>query len=137
MSLVLTTHIFFTFFMAGLCWFVQLAHYPLMRVLPKDNLQFYAQKNISTGYVAIPAMTVEYITGIWVIYHQPDTLMLANGVGMLIIALSTFIYQAPIHLQLMAGLNEGLLTKLIRTNWIRTITWTFRSALLAWLMLNL
>ena len=43
-----------------------------------------------------------------------------------IIWLSTFALQAPAHRRLLAGFDEGVHRRLVRTNWIRTAGWLAR-----------
>ena len=51
--------------------------------------------------------------------------------------LSTMIFQVPIHFKLMHEGSPKLITKVIRTNWIRTLSWTSRTILLAYILWTL
>lgn len=61
--------------MTGLCWFVQIAHYPLMKKIRKDDLPDYQVSNlILTGIVAISIMAIEYLSGFILFIQNPDEL---------------------------------------------------------------
>lgn len=129
-QIVLLIHLFSTIFMTGLCWFVQIVHYPLFRAMKLEDLPQYEQKNKVTGYITVTVMTVELITGLVLVYQQFELIYILNIVFLALIWLSTMVYQVPMHLKLMIiGSNETI-SKLIRTNWIRTLSWTIRSGIL-------
>tara|TARA_R110002073_G_scaffold8207_3_gene45780 strand:+ start:62740 stop:63114 length:375 start_codon:yes stop_codon:yes gene_type:complete len=122
--------------MAGLCWFVQIAHYPLFREIDSKNFPNYERKNILTSFVTVPMMTVELFSGLYLFYKVPDKIFLYSLIALGVIWLSTFIFQIPIHLKLMKTKSLKLISKLILTNWIRTLGWTLRSALLLYILNN-
>ena len=135
MHYVLLIHIFTTLFMCGLCWFVQIVHYPLFKEISAVDFPAYQKKNYATGFITVPVMIVELFTGIWVLYTNFSQLFLVNIVLLALIWGSTFIFQVPIHLQLVKTPTHLLMNKLILTNWIRTLSWTGRSVLLGYLLL--
>jgi len=123
---VVLSHIFCMFFMTGLCWFVQIVHYPLFKHIDRENFPSYQRKNFGTAYLAIPVMIIELISGIWLLYLSDAYLLLINLVLFALIGISTIIYQVPLHLELMNKPNSKSFNLLIRTNWIRTGLWTIR-----------
>jgi len=129
-ELLLLIHLFTTIFMTGLCWFVQIVHYPLFRAMKLEDVPQYEQKNKVTGYITVTVMTVELITGLVLLYEQLELLYILNIVLLAIIWLSTAIYQVPMHLKLMIVASNETISKLIRTNWIRTLAWSIRSGIL-------
>jgi len=137
MEIALALHVFTSFFMTGLCWFVQIVHYPLFRKINLADFPQYERSNFVTGFVTVPVMIVELLLGILLLYLNFDLLFLINVVFLGIIGLSTFIFQVPIHLKLTNKASDELITRLIRTNWIRTISWTIRSGLLIYIILRL
>lgn len=101
--------------MCGLCWMVQVAHYPLFREIRLEDFPAYERKNVATAYVTVPMMTVELLTGAWLLYVYFDPMQWIN-VGLLAtIWLSTVLLQVPIHLQLMNNASPRLITRLIRS----------------------
>ena len=129
-QIVLLIHLFSTIFMTGLCWFVQIVHYPLFRAMKLEDLPQYEQKNKVTGYVTVTVMTVELITALVLVYQQFELLYILNIIFLALIWLSTMVYQVPMHLKLMIVASNETISKLIRTNWIRTLGWTVRSGIL-------
>jgi hypothetical protein len=130
MTLILTLHIATTFFMAGLCWFCQLVHYPLFFQIPLKDFPAYEAKNFATILITGPVMGLELLTGVYLLWYDPNNWFILNAVGIAVTALSTFVFQVPIHLQLRQVATHALLHKLIRTNWIRTLSWTIRMGVL-------
>jgi len=124
--------------MTGLCWFVQIAHYPLFRKINEAEFPEYERKNVlTTAFVSVPIMAIELSTVLILLYHEPNLFWCVNLLLIAIIALSTLVFQAPIHLILMQSTFTELITKVIRTNWIRTISWSIRSIMLFYLLYQL
>ncbi len=135
MNYIFLTHIFITFFMTGLCWFVQVVHYPLFKEIPLDKLPNYERKNAVTAYITVPLMIVELMTGMVILYFNPEWVYLINVFLMGVIGLSTFMFQVPIHLKLMHWASPDLINKVTQTNWIRTVSWTIRSGVLFYVLM--
>lgn len=134
MNTIFIIHLFSSIFMAGLCWFVQIVHYPLFHQIKLEDFPNYERKNYRTGFITAPAMMIELATGLYLIYHNPNLYHSLN-VGLLgVIASSTAFIQVPIHLKLLKNTSVQLIDKLILTNWIRTISWTIRIVILALLL---
>jgi hypothetical protein len=51
--------------------------------------------------------------------------------------LSTFGLQVPCHNQLRKGFSSAVHTRLVRTNWVRTLSWTVRAVVLLALLLRI
>lgn len=134
MKIILIIHIVSTIFMTGLCWFVQIVHYPLFRIIENNKFPAYERKNAITGFITVPVMIIELISGLISLYNYQDNLHLLNIVLLSFIWLSTMIFQVPIHLKLMQVASPKLITKVIKTNWIRTLSWTARTLLLSYLI---
>lgn len=135
MYAVFLTHLFFTLFMLGLIWFVQIIHYPLLSLVKREEFSYCESQYVRriTALVALP-MLIEFGTGWWLLWKKvlfvPDWLLWTN-VGLLtIIWLSSFCLQVPIHIRLFTGYDKNSCHNLVNTNWIRTIAWSLRSLLL-------
>lgn len=137
LDFILVIHLFCTFFMTGLCWFVQVVHYPLFRAVDPDDFPAYERKNFITILVAGPVMAVELLTALWLTFISTGNWAYLNLGLFALICLSTVVWQVPIHLKLRNSADSALITKLIRTNWVRTICWTLRSALLCLVLYRL
>ncbi|NNE10458.1 MAG: hypothetical protein HKN20_17990 [Gemmatimonadetes bacterium] len=134
-TIVLLAHVAATLFMTGLIWYVQVVHYPLFRLAdPARFAQFEADHSRFTARVVVPPMLVEFATAVVLVIvpHPILPLPLAwIGFALLVVVWwSTWALQVPMHVVLTDGYDEAAHDRLVRTNWIRTIGWTLRSALL-------
>ena len=130
-----------TWFMVGLIWFVQVVHYPLFAEVGEEeysNYQEWHQK--LTTFVVGPPMLVEAFTTVllaWYIPKQIPVWMILTGIALLfVIWISTAALQVPCHGKLTQGFDTDVHRRLVRTNWIRTIAWTLRGGLVAWMFAN-
>ena len=67
--------------------------------------------------------------------HSPVLSWVALGLLVAIWA-STFLLQVPAHSVLARGFDTSAHRRLVTTNWIRTVLWSVRSALLVWILLR-
>lgn len=131
---IFLVHFTATWFMVGLIWFVQIVHYPLLGDISKYRTAAYEQTHMRLAtWVFGPPMLIEMITGVLLIYRPPgyfDQFHGVAGLGLLIVVwLSTAFLQAPQHQTLAKGYDEKSHQFLLRSNWIRTILWSLRGAL--------
>ena len=128
-----------TWAMVGLIWMVQLVHYPMLAtysaLAPATAAEDH-QRRIS--WVVAPLMAAEGVTALVLLAERPDTMptwsawLAAALLGLAL--LSTVFVQVPLHAQLARGHDVGVAEKLVSTNWVRTIAWTLRGLLLAWVL---
>ena len=130
---IVSAHLFATFAMTGIIWFVQIVHYPMLGRLPRENFPALEREHCDrTGFVVAPPMLVEAFTLVWLLlcgFDSPLFLFTAALLG--VVWLSTFGLQVPLHRSLLGGWNDTAHRRLVLTNWIRTAAWTLRSLLLA------
>ena len=137
-SQLILIHLASTFTMVGIIWFVQVVHYPLMSEVGHENFVHYSMRHQQrTSWVVIGPMALEALSGAyWAMMHparwSSPTFVLAF-VLLLIVWLSTAFLQVPIHEELLKGYNRERIDRLVRTNWIRTIGWTVRAGIVAWM----
>jgi hypothetical protein len=129
-----------TWYMVGLIWFVQVVHYPLFSFAAKDNFVNFEQAHSSlTSLVVGPPMLVELITAILMVALAANSQKrMISGVALLLLVIvwcSTAFLQIPAHNKLGAGFDSGAHGTLVATNWIRTVSWSARGLILAYLML--
>ena len=136
MTPVFVLHLFTTAFMCGICWYVQIVHYPLFKQIEEVDFPKYAKNNLRTAWVVGPAMLLELASGLWIVFEVFNILIVINMIWLGIIWLSTFAIQMPLHRKLAKQYNQRQQRLLVRTNWIRTIFWSLRCGLLAYYMLN-
>ena len=137
-----------TAMMTGIIWFVQVVHYPLFTKIPVAGFVDYDQAHtVRTGWVVAPLMLVELGTALALLLAwSPEGV--ARGLGsfatdplyltalgcLLLIWISTFFLQVPLHGTLSRQADQGAVLLLISTNWIRTILWSVRLVLLTLLL---
>jgi hypothetical protein len=135
---LLVVHAASTFSMLGLIWFVQIVHYPMLARYSRGDFGAVEREHCDrTGFVAAPLMLAEAFTGVLLLvggFHTP--LFLASMALLGLVWLSTFLLQVPCHRALVAGWNERAHRRLVATNWIRTIGWTLRSLIIAFILVQ-
>ena len=121
--------------MTGLIWFVQVVHYPLMGAVGASGFAAYhAAHSRLTTLVVGPLMLVEAACTLWIALEQP-TPPAWLGVALLgVVWGATFFVSVPRHNLLAAGFDAAVIDSLVATNWLRTIAWTLRALLAAWLL---
>jgi len=137
--LVFIANVASTLYMMGLIWFVQVVHYPLHGHVGTAQFSEYQQLHMSwTGLVVGPAMMIEALTTLYLvidpIQQVPTWYFWLGGILLLFIWASTGLLQVPLHNGLLDQFNEYRHSQLVRSNWIRTICWTFRGALVLYIM---
>ena len=135
MSFVFLFNLVLSFIAVGLIWTIQLVHYPSMRYIPKDKFPEYHNFHSSRiSILAMPLMLAELVTSIMLWYQNLNnaiqTVFLINLIIVVLIWLSTFLIQVPLHNALSKEKNTEKLSKLILSNWIRTLLWSTRSFLM-------
>ncbi len=139
MSVTLLLHAATTWAMTGLIWFVQCVHYPLFPFADRARFaSFHAEHSMRTTWVVGPLMVVEGATALALALapslgapRVPAWL----GVGLVLVAWgATAFASVPLHRSLSAGFDSRAAETLVLTNWIRTLTWTARAALVSWMI---
>lgn len=137
MDLLLLSQWISTGFMTGLIWFVQVVHYPIYANVSPQDLPKYQQFHVRrTTLVVFPMMVTELIGGALLLVREWQG-ELQNfaiwGIVLLgVIWLSTLLLQIPRHdLIGKAGSEDPPIRSMVLTNWIRTLAWSGRLALLA------
>ena len=126
--------------MAGLIWFVQVVHYPLMAHVDRGRFDEYERRHMNlTTWVVAPPMWIELGTAGWLVYALWNTeVHWLTLVGLALVTvnwLSTFVLQMPCHRALSRGFDETPHRRLVQTNWIRTLAWSARAALALYLLM--
>jgi hypothetical protein len=125
-----------TWAMVGLIWMVQVVHYPMLAefsALSPVTAAVDHQRRIS--WVVGPLMAAEGVTALVLLVDRPATMGPASAWGsasLLGVALaSTVLVQVPLHGRLARAHDANVARRLISTNWVRTIAWTARGAVMA------
>lgn len=128
-----------TWAMVGLIWMVQLVHYPMLAVYSAAAPVTAAadhQRRIS--WVVGPLMAAEGVTSLMLLVERPDTMPAWSAwfaAGWLGVALvSTVLVQVPLHARLAEQHDHEAARRLVTSNWVRTVAWTLRGLVLAWVL---
>lgn len=128
------------FYMTGLIWFVQLVHYPSFRLQkPEGFEEFHRHHTVRTAGAVIPAMLIEFAASAWLALFTSWMVpwnRIVFGVVVLI-WLSTFLVQVPLHSKLSRGYDAETVEKLISTNRIRTLLWSLKAGLCVFLWIRI
>lgn len=129
--LLVLLHVAATLYMVGVIWMVQLAHYPLMARIGAGELPAWQADNLRrTTYVVGPPMLVEAATAVALVVMGGVGPWPWVGLGLLAaVWLSTAIWQVPAHDVLARGADAATISRLVRTNWVRTVAWTLRGVI--------
>ena len=132
-QLVLLLHAGATLAMFGLIWFVQIVHYPLMGAVGAEGYTRYQHTHMSrTTWVVAPLMFIELAMGVLLIpMLGPEfyTYTLPGLVMIILIWVSTAALQVPAHKALTGGFEPTAHSRLVATNWVRTVLWSIRAVL--------
>ena len=127
-------HAFSTLAMCGLCWFVQVVHYPLFAEIGPERFSRYESEHVRrTTWIVAPLMLTELATaGLLAALSSRGEPGVGGtlawiGVGLLaMVWLSTFGVQVPLHARLQRSFDPRDVSTLVRTNWVRTVAWSAR-----------
>jgi len=131
-DVVAVVHAVATCMLAGLIWFVQVVHYPLMAAVGAREFRAYEERHMRrTTWIVAPLMFVELGGAAWLLlFPPPATPAWIPWTAALLVAvnwLSTALLQVPCHDRLARqGFDRAVWSRLVRSNWIRTVAWTAR-----------
>ena len=134
MTAVLLLHVLATLTMLGVIWTVQIVHYPLFAHTGPDEWPiFKSEHERRITWVVGPTMVAELVTAIALVFVPtagiPAALPLLGVALVGVIWASTAFVQVPLHAALDRGFDAAVHRRLVQTNWIRTIAWTLRAAI--------
>ena len=114
--------------MFGLVCCVQALNYPLFLKVPRESFGEYHSLHLrNAGLLIAPAMMIELLSAGALFFIETSWIFqLVNLGGLSIVWISTFFVQVPLHKRLEQAWEKEAATKLIKTNWIRTLAWSFR-----------
>ena len=142
---LLLSQLLTTLAMFGLIWFVQVVHYPLfLRVSGPGFRDYSSQHATRTTWVVAPLMFAELgsacclLIPAWRMRAISHAQAWAGFILVAVIWLSTALLQVPLHNRLQSAFSMHDARRLVATNWVRTIAWSVRAALvLRWTYLSL
>tara|TARA_B100001142_G_scaffold100721_1_gene102760 strand:- start:5165 stop:5590 length:426 start_codon:yes stop_codon:yes gene_type:complete len=126
-------HLITTSMMVAIIWIVQILHYPTFLFIDKKQyteFQQFHMKKIS--YIIIPIMIVELFSGLGILFlTQKGQILFYGSLALLVLIwMLTGLLFTKYHSELSKKYNQETILQLILFNWIRTLLWTIRLALL-------
>jgi hypothetical protein len=120
-------YVLMTFGLVILIWLIQLVHYPSFAFY--DNSRFsegmiHHQRWISV--ITIPMMVCEMGLTLLIFFKYQNVHAVIGLALLLIVWVSTFSVQVPLHKKLSHNKDLSLIRKLVTTNWVRTVAWSFK-----------
>lgn len=130
---LLLTHAAVTFFLVGLIWTIQVVHYPLFAKVGLENVVAYqADHQWRITVIVLPTMLLELATAGLLVIMRPEPipawLAWLGAFLVVVVWASTFFLQVPQHSILDRGFDQTAHALLVSTNWVRTLAWTARGA---------
>lgn len=141
MNIIFIIHVVITLLITGMMWFIQLIHYPLLKLVGGDSFQTYESAHTRLAiFIVVSLMVFEAITGVLLLIWHPQAVSIPQiwlGLGLLaVIWLSTMFLQVPQHHILAKGFDAKAHHFLVQSNWIRTLAYSLRTALLLWIIIS-
>lgn len=119
----------------GLIWVIQLVHYPsFLFIDPIEFSSFHGHHTYYMGVIAAPLMLAELGLGSYLAFKSKKYIY--PLVIIIIIWISTFCVQVPLHNQLEDSMDQEVIQQLIQTNWIRTGLWSLKLVILFFIKID-
>lgn len=121
-----------------LIWLIQLVHYPTFSFIHADDFHAFHQHHTSSiVWMVIPLMLGELGLSFYLAYASGwEMPYLIPFIIVILLWLSTFLIQIPIHDSLSNGKDLEQIRRLVNTNWIRTFLWTLKGVWVAYFFLR-
>lgn len=135
-NFLIDIHLLSTSIMVGVIWVIQLLHYPSFHFIQKSNYSKFQQFHMDRiSLIVIPAMVIEFITGIMMLQFgfSSNILFISSLFILLIIWGITFVFFTKMHQGLISGYDEVIVNRLISINWSRTLLWSLRLLVLCYI----
>ncbi|MEM6675428.1 MAG: hypothetical protein AAF726_21440 [Planctomycetota bacterium] len=133
----IVAHAAATWALVGLIWTVHVVHYPLFAAVGKGFRAYHTSHMERMTIVVAPLMLVELATAVWLwLEPPPGTEARQWLIGLVLLGvvwLETGLFAVPQHGRLEAGFDEATHRALMAGNLVRTLAWTARGALVAWI----
>ena len=136
---LLLAHLFTTSALTGLIWTIQIVHYPLFaQVGPENFVNYERSHSFRISTLVGPLMGLELICALIIVWNPPQgtSPLLAWGALALLLMIHacTVLFSVRAHNVLGQGFDASAHRRLVHTNWIRTVGWTLRAALAAYMI---
>ena len=113
--------------LVGVILLTQFVSYPLFKNINHDFEYFHADYTNRMGYLVAPIMILELIMVTLILFNNPsNNIILIITVVTILIWVSTFFIQVPIHKKIGYKKDIRKINKLIKSNLLRTILWSIK-----------
>lgn len=124
-------HFAFTWFLIGLSWFVLVVHYPLFQEIPQNSFASYVhitrKKNL---FVVLFPIFFEALSGVLIFFKDRESSLFFTSLIILAFIWISMFFSFRNLLQLEKRKTEKLIYSLLSIHLIRTLSWSFRGAIL-------
>ncbi len=137
---LLVSHAAVTWFLCGLIWTIQVVHYPAFADVSREGFSAFHQAHLQriTALVALPMLLELATAGLLVLFAPVPRWSALVGLALLVIIwAATAFVQVPLHDALARGPEGATISRLVETNWVRTVAWTLRGGLAGWWLTRL
>lgn len=132
--LILLLQVLTTWVLLGILWFIQLVHYPLFRRIKENFVQYERDHLRRTASLLVPIAVVDIALNVMLVISLEKgscIFLISFALAMNIITwLSVFFFQVAEHHSLSDHFSKKIVHKLVKTNWVSTIAWTVKAALI-------
>ena len=114
--------------LVGIIIITQIISYPLfLKVSESSFADYYNTYKNRITIIVIPFMVTELLLTLYIYLYSPNNIFFQISTFILILIwLSTFFIQVPIHNKISIKLEHKMIGKLISTNWMRTFLWILK-----------
>ena len=127
-------HILFNATLLGVILVTQFVSYPMfLSVDRKSFTSYHMNYTFNISKIVLPLMVVELFFVIEMLINNYNLYSLISFFLIIVVWLSTFLIQVPLHNSLSKKYCELKIKKLIFSNWIRTFSWFIKLIVLFYL----
>lgn len=138
---ILVSHAAATWALVGLIWTIHVVHYPLFAAV-KTGFRAYHESHMQRITLVVgPLMLIELLGAVYLWLNPPagteGRLWLISLVLLGVVWAETGLFAVPQHGRLETGGFDGATHKALMTgNLVRTLAWTARGAVVAWILVR-
>ena len=136
----IVVHAAATWALVGLIWTIHVVHYPLFAAVGSGFRAYHESHMQRITFIVAPLMLVELATA-FLLWTSPPAgtdgrMWLVGLVLLAVVWIETGLFAVPQHGRLEAGFDEGTHRALMIGNLVRTLAWTARGLLVAWIVVR-
>ncbi|MEM1447958.1 MAG: hypothetical protein AAGI22_02540 [Planctomycetota bacterium] len=137
---MIVVHAAATWALVGLIWTIHVVHYPLFAAVGSGFRAYHESHMQRITFIVAPLMLVELATA-FLLWTSPPAgtdgrMWLVGLVLLAVVWIETGLFAVPQHGRLEAGFDEGTHRALMVGNLVRTLAWTARGLLVAWIVVR-